>query len=205
MEILRRGAEGDIYKTVWESRDCVVKIRRSKPYRHPDLDAMIRRRRTVREAEMLLRVKSAGVPAPALFFLDARRHTIAMEYLHGEPAHEARGARFVRMVGELGRITGLLHRNGIMHGDLTTSNFIVSERISLVDFGLSARTVRSEDHAVDLRLFKEILGSAHADEMEEAWPEFLSGYGSIVGERTLGRIERLVAVIEGRGRYARVV
>jgi len=57
-----------------------------------------------------------------------------------------------------------MHKNGIMHGDLTTSNFIlVKGKISVIDFGLALRTQKPEDHAVDLRLFKEILNSAHED------------------------------------------
>ncbi len=60
-------------------------------------------------------------------------------------------------------IVGIMHKNGIMHGDLTTSNFILSKnKVYVIDFGLSQKTIKSEDHAVDLSLIKEILNSAHA-------------------------------------------
>ena len=50
-----------------------------------------------------------------------------------------------------------------MHGDLTTSNFILFRHtVFVIDFGLSHNTIKPEDHAVDLRLIKEILNSAHA-------------------------------------------
>jgi len=83
-----------------------------------------------------------------------------------------------------------MHKNGIAHGDLTTSNFIESgNNIFLIDFGLANRTLKSDDHAVDLRLFKEILNSAHADGFEKAWSNFLSGFKSSVGKDVFQRLQ----------------
>lgn len=155
---------------------------------------------------MLRRAKAAGVPAPAVFFVDAARCSITMQRVAGRPAHALRGARFVALAAGLGRIAGALHAAGIMHGDLTTSNFVVSGgRATALDFGLAAATSRPEDHAVDLRLFKEVLGSAHVAEAPAAWAAFLSGYGRAVGRARLARIAALVSDIEARGRYAAVV
>ena len=107
---------------------------------------------------------------------------------------------------ELGKIVGRLHKNGIMHGDLTTSNFIQTKKnLFLIDFGLANRTEKPDDHAVDLRLFKEILNSAHADVFEKAWSNFLSGYKSSVGKERFAKITNKVMIIESRGRYAKVV
>ncbi len=93
-----------------------------------------------------------------------------------------------------------------MHGDLTTSNFILFKNtVFVIDFGLSQNTIKPEDHAVDLRLIKEILNSAHAKIMEAAWKNFLSGYKSVVGNANYVRITKLVSEIESRGRYATVV
>ena len=93
-----------------------------------------------------------------------------------------------------------------MHGDLTTSNFILyNDHVYLIDFGLSQKTIKPEDHAVDLRLLKEILNSAHAQIMELSWKNFLFGYKSIVGSSNFSKILNLVSVIESRGRYATVV
>jgi TP53 regulating kinase-like protein len=99
-----------------------------------------------------------------------------------------------------------MHKNGIMHGDLTTSNFIQSkDQIFIIDFGLSNRTFKSDDHAVDLRLFKEILNSAHAKIFEKAWSNFLFGYKLSVGSERFAKITNKVMIIESRGRYAKVV
>jgi TP53 regulating kinase-like protein len=93
-----------------------------------------------------------------------------------------------------------------MHGDLTTSNFIqTKQNLFLIDFGLANRTEKPDDHAVDLRLFKEILNSAHANVMEKSWKNFVLGYEKSVGAKHCKKILQLVAVIESRGRYATVV
>ena len=76
----------------------------------------------------------------------------------------------IRIIGLskiIGKMVGLMHKNGIMHGDLTTSNFLLyKKRVYVIDFGLSQNSIKPEDHAVDLRLIKEILNSAHAEIME---------------------------------------
>ena len=106
----------------------------------------------------------------------------------------------------MGRLVGILHKNGIMHGDLTTSNFILFQNtVYMIDFGLSQNTIKPEDHAVDLRLIKEILNSAHAKIMDSAWKNFLLGYKGIVGNENNVKILSLVSDIESRGRYAKVV
>ncbi len=93
-----------------------------------------------------------------------------------------------------------------MHGDLTTSNFILfKNKIYVIDFGLSQKTIKPEDHAVDLRLIKEILNSAHVTIMDRAWNNFLVGYKSVVGPSKYLKITNLVSEIESRGRYATVV
>ena len=93
-----------------------------------------------------------------------------------------------------------------MHGDLTTSNFILFQKtVFVIDFGLSQISIKPEDHAVDLRLIKEILNSAHAKIMQSSWKNFLSGYKSVVGSAYYAKITKLVSDIESRGRYAQVV
>ena len=68
-----------------------------------------------------------------------------------------------------------------MHCDLTTSNFILSKnKLVTIDFGLANKTNKADDYAIDLRLLKEILNSAHVHIMRKAWTSFLSGYKAIV-------------------------
>jgi TP53 regulating kinase-like protein len=106
---------------------------------------------------------------------------------------------------EIGKITATLHKSGIVHGDLTTSNFISSQnKIYAIDFGLAQKSIRVEDHAVDLRLLKEILGSAHVGVMDILWKGFLKGYKSVVGSERFNKVLNHVGMIESRGRYARM-
>lgn len=206
MKLLKRGAEADIYLSDAGGTEQILKIRRPKPYRNPLLDARLCRQRTIREAQAIALVKSFGVQSPLVHFVDIKSYTIAMQKMPGRPVHDLPESKIVGVSGEIGRLVGLMHRNGLMHGDLTTSNFLHFRGMTCVlDFGLSQRTSKPEDHAVDLRLIKEILNSAHAGIMEPAWRNFLSGYGRSAGAAYRERVSGLVSVIEGRGRYARVV
>jgi len=83
--------------------------------------------------------------------------------------------------------------------------FVSHGKVFVIDFGLSIRTKKPDDHAVDLRLFKEILNSAHAPLMEKAWRNLLVGYKATVGSSRFNEVTNLVSVIESRGRYATVV
>ena len=129
-----------------------------------------------------------------------------MQYIEVKTVREIDDNNIVKVCGEIGKIVGTMHKNGIMHGDLTTSNFIINKKkLFLIDFGLASRTEKPDDHAVDLRLFKEILNSAHAKVMEKSWKNFQNGYSRAVGLKYSKKILNLVAVIESRGRYATVV
>jgi TP53 regulating kinase-like protein len=151
-------------------------------------------------------VKSFGIPSPLVYFVNLEKSMIVMQEIPGKSVHDLSKLKIVEVSKEIGKLVGLLHKNGVMHGDLTTSNFILFKNIIyMIDFGLSQNTIKPEDHAVDLRLIKEILNSAHAKIMESSWKNFLMGYKSIVGTTYQTKIVKLVSDIESRGRYAQVV
>ena len=129
-----------------------------------------------------------------------------MQYVDGKLIRDMDEKSIPKTCLQIGKIVGKLHTNGIMHGDLTTSNFILtSEHLFVIDFGLANRTEKPDDHAIDLRLFKEILNSAHANILKKSWNNFLKGYSKSIGKKYCKKIIKLVAVIESRGRYATVV
>lgn len=203
MKLVRRGAEADILRTQWYGQDAIAKVRVAKPYRHKELDLRIRHLRTHHEAQMLHRVKMLGVNAPLVYFVNLKQYTIIMERIDGIPLHSLSDSSLPIHCAQAGRIAGLLHSAGIMHGDLTTSNLLLcDDRLYLIDMGLSRWSTKDEDWAVDLRLVKEILSSAHAPVSDEAWKEFLNGYSQTMIQWR--RVKKLVGVIESRGRYARV-
>ena len=208
MDLVKRGAEADIYLLNWGDGNipAIMKTRKAKGYRHPDLDNKIRRQRTIHESQIISEAKSFGVATPLIYFLDIKKYEIIMQYVVGTPVHDLSESKIIFSCKQIGKIVGLLHKNGIMHGDLTTSNFISTKnKIYVIDFGLAMKTRKPEDHAVDLRLFKEILNSAHAKIMQKSWNNFLQGYKTVVGPKYLSKILDLVSIIESRGRYATVV
>ena len=206
MKLIKKGAEADIYTGTWKNSKSLFKIRKIKTYRNNSLDSKIRRQRTIKESQMLSQVKSFGIPSPLVYFVNLEKSIIVMQEIPGKPVHDLPESKIIEICKQIGKLVGLLHKNGVMHGDLTTSNFILFKNIIyMIDFGLSQNTIKPEDHAVDLRLIKEILNSAHAKIMESSWKNFLIGYKSVVGMPYQTKIVKLVSEIESRGRYAQVV
>jgi TP53 regulating kinase-like protein len=206
MKMLKKGAEADVYLSSWNGKKTVLKIRKEKKYRNSSLDIRIRKQRTIRETQIISHVKSYGISTPLIYFVDYKNFSIYMQYIEGKLIRDMDEKSIPKTCLQIGKIVGKLHQNGIMHGDLTTSNFILtSEHLFVFDFGLANRTEKPDDHAVDLRLFKEILNSAHANIMEKSWKNFIIGYKKSVGTKYTKKILELVSVIESRGRYATVV
>ena len=206
MKLRKKGAEADIYQTKWQNSKAIFKIRKIKNYRDFSLDSKIRKQRTIKESQILSQVKLFGIPTPLVYFVNLEKALIVMQEISGKPIHDLPESEIIELSKEIGKLVGMLHKNGVMHGDLTTSNFILFQNtVFVIDFGLSQNTIKPEDHAVDLRLIKEILNSAHAKIMEPAWKNFLIGYKSIVGNVNYVKIIKLVSDIESRGRYATVI
>ena len=206
MKLVKKGAEADVYLSSWNGKKAILKIRKEKTYRNLVLDKKIRKHRTIKESEIISQVKSFGISTPLIYFLDINKCSILMQYIDGKLVRDMNEKIIEKTCFEIGKIVGILHKNGIMHGDLTTSNFILSKKkLILIDFGLANRTEKPDDHAIDLRLFKEILNSAHANILNKSWNNFLKGYSKSVGEKYCKKIIKLVGVIESRGRYATVV
>jgi len=200
LQLAKKGAEADIYFIEWGGRKAVSKVRSRKPYRHEALDVTIRKHRTIHEASFMSAAKSAGVASPFVHFVDPARAEIIMEFVEGQ---NVRDAITPDLCHEMGRYAAMLHASSIIHGDLTTSNFITSSKLVLLDFGLSYYSERTEDMATDIRLIKEVFTSAHIA-VKKAFPRFMEGYASVAGEKKAGRMLENVKEIEQRGRYARV-
>ena len=124
-----RGAEAVI--TLEEG--VVKKHRNAKSYRQPTLDERIRQERTLREARIMSDARRHGVLTPII--CDVSRFELKMERIVGEKLKDVINEELSEIVGET---VGRLHRGGIVHGDLTTSNMILTRgKICLIDFGLS--------------------------------------------------------------------
>ena len=199
--MLARGAEAVIYLEKREDSKVVVKERIEKGYRIKELDNLLRKRRTKREVKLMTEARKFGVDVPKIVEVDWKNHKIVMEYVEGRKLKEIIGSDG-KICEEIGRIVGRLHSAGIIHGDLTTSNMILSRgRVFLIDFGLGFFSKRIEDQGVDLKLMKDALNSTHPDIFEECWEKVVEGYKKEYkdSEKVLKKVEE----IEKRGRYVR--
>jgi len=200
-KLLRKGAESELYIVDWYGQKAILKIRIPKRYRHPSIDLALRKQRTLHEANIMSSVKMFDVETPFIYFLNSNSFEIIMEYIIGNTLKNIFSPKYCVNVGEA---IAKLHTNNIIHGDITTSNFIVTpdNRLIMIDFGLSSVSERLEDKAVDIRLFKEILTSVHVDCYKISFDNFMVGYNKIYGKKSL-IILNLVNEIEQRGRYSR--
>lgn len=229
--LLTQGAEARLYKTthLTPTTPAALKVRPSKPYRHPILDRRLTRQRILQEARCLAKLVREGVPVPALLALDwegqgaGNAHGgesgiggawLLMEWVDGLVVRVVleRWERLVRAEGRIqsveeervrdlmrriGSSVGALHRAGVVHGDLTTSNLMLRPvgvaspptgedegedgsvdmdgEVVLIDFGLAAQSAQDEDRAVDLYVLERAFGSSHPH-TEQFFEEVLKGY-----------------------------
>ncbi len=202
-KLLKRGAESEIRLCKFMGLDSVFKLRLRKPYMHPRLDSMLRSLRTRREARVIRDAIEGGVSAPLLYAVFPSIGLIVMEYIRGPRLKDVIDEGVDRVeehAWEAGRQLGLLHRAGIVHGDPTTSNYIVGERLVLIDYGLAEYTTSIEERAVDLHLFRRAVESTHARLAPTLYNAFLEGYRTVMGGEAY-RVEERADEIRLRGRY----
>jgi TP53 regulating kinase-like protein len=205
--LLKKGAEASLYLAEWHSRKVVIKVRIPKKYRPAALDEQIRTYRTVHEPQLMHEAKAAGVPTPLIYMVNVPEASITMEYLEGQQIKQllkkAPQGRRRELCVAIGELIGKLHRQGLIHGDLTTSNMILNPegKIFFVDFGLGEKNVEVEARGVDLHLMKRALQSTHYQFWEECFKNVMCGYSSVLGVETAEKVYEKIREIERRGRY----
>jgi TP53 regulating kinase-like protein len=202
--LMKKGAEASLFLMDWNGRKVVMKKRLPKNYRPLKLDMQIRHYRTIHEPQLMHEAKKAGVATPTIFLVDLKNAAIIMEFVEGKQIKQmlntVSSEERQTLCFEIGKLTGKLHMNGIVHGDLTTSNMILNSegKIFFVDFGLGEKTSELESQGVDLHLMKRALQSTHFDFAEECFDSVLRGYSKICGST---EILKKIKEIEKRGRY----
>jgi TP53 regulating kinase and related kinases len=206
-KLLKKGAEASLFFAQWHGRKAIIKVRVPKRYRPKALDDQIRSYRTIHEPQLIHEAKVAGVATPLIYMVNVEDSTIIMEYVEGQQIKQVLNAagkneRHVLCL-RIGESVALLHKYGLIHGDLTTSNMILGEdgRIFFVDFGLGEKNIELEAQGVDLHLLKRALQSTHFDHWEECFQSVLSGYSSVVGLEVTEKVYEKIREIERRGRY----
>lgn len=205
--LIKKGAEANLYLEKWHDREVIIKQRLPKKYRIPQLDLMIRSQRTVHEPNIIHKAKEAGVPTPTIFMVDVAEATIIMEFVEGKQIKEildqVSSEESLQLSHLIGKMIGRLHKNGIIHGDLTTSNMILTPygKVVFIDFGLSERSKELEPNGVDLHLMKRALQSTHYKHAKECFKAVIKGYTEVMGEEKAQKVTKKIREIEKRGRY----
>jgi TP53 regulating kinase-like protein len=207
MTLLKKGAEASLFLADWHGRKVVIKERLPKRYRPAELDSKIRGYRTAHEPQLMHEAKKAGVPTPTIFLVDMKDASITMEFVEGKQVKQvlADVSRKERqeLCVKIGGLIGKLHRHGVIHGDMTTSNMILNAegKIFLVDFGLGEKNKELEARGVDLHLMKRALQSTHYRFAEECFKHVLKGYSAVLGREEAEKVFGKIHEIERRGRY----
>jgi len=198
-KFLARGAEALIVT----NKNKVIKRRVKKSYRLEKLDERLRRQRTRTEARLLERA-SKLIPTTGTVDVNESKKEISMDFLKGDKLSDNLNsyplAKQKHICLLIGKNIAKLHDADIIHGDLTTSNMILSgkEVVYFIDFGLGFISKKIEDKAVDLHLLKQALEAKHFTHWETLFKEVINGYSSSKDSKlVLKQLEK----VEKRGRY----
>ena len=205
--LLNKGAEASLYLADWHERKVIIKVRIPKKYRPKELDEQIRSYRTIHEPQLMHEAKIARVLTPLIYMVNVPESTIIMEYIEGQQVKQllngiSKAERHDLCV-KIGESIARLHKQGLIHGDLTTSNIILNleRELFFVDFGLGEKNTELEAQGVDLHLLKRALQSTHYQFWEECLKSVLCGYTSILGVEMTEKVYEKIREIERRGRY----
>ena len=164
--VLHHGAEAIVSEGHWLGQLSVLKVRRPRSYRHPELDRSLTRQRITVEARVLDKLSAVSFASPRLLDLDVEEGWIVMTKIDGEPLHDQLKSKSpdTESMAKLGRLIYRLHSIGISHGDLTTHNVLYSDggSLNLIDFGLSRQTPELEHLGLDLQILNECLTATHS-------------------------------------------
>ncbi|OAQ97238.1 hypothetical protein LLEC1_08192, partial [Akanthomyces lecanii] len=171
----------------------------------PTLDARLTKHRILSEARILAKCRRDGVRVPTVYALDEAQGWLMLEWIPGTPVRANINARLgSRTAGieqdealrglmrKIGAAVGKLHRIGIVHGDLTTSNMMLDPtggaaangqadgeslhgEVVIIDLGLASGAVQEEERAVDLYVLERAFGSTHP-RAECVFQEVLDAY-----------------------------
>ena len=208
--VIAQGAEAVLQSGLWLGQPAVLKIRAPKGYRHPGLDERIRASRVRAEVRALRDARLAGVRTPAVLDLDEPSGAIVLERIDGPTVRAAYdglpGGDRARVARALGAALGHLHEAGLVHGDPTTSNFIVERLppegeplVAVIDMSMGGRAEGVEERGVDLRLLYEAFGSTHhlhAGEFDLVLEGYSAACPGVAGD-SIARMDAIAA----RGRY----
>ena len=203
MKLIYRGAEAELWLSDWYGLPTIIKRRVPRDFLIPQLDWRIRKLRTRREVRMLEFAKKLGIHVPAVYFVNLEKTEIFLEYIEGERLCDIiqSGRYNAEVIRAFGKEVGILHSNGILHGDLTTANVLVCKKIPvIIDFGLSDKGKDAEDFGTEYHLFNRAVETAHPRLAKKIMEDFTEGYKEGNPDKWEEVIKR-AEDIRKRGRY----
>ena len=109
----------------------IIKNRIKKSYRIPELDNKIRTRRTRAETKIMQKI-SKIIPVPEILESNEKTKQICMEFIDGKKLSQHLDkfqlTNQKQILKQIGESVAKLHKENIIHGDLTTSNMIYVEK-----------------------------------------------------------------------------
>lgn len=191
----------------------ILKLRHAKRYRIPEIEESLSKARMKQEIANMKKAKKLKLNVPEIYHADFENKAIYMEYLQyhmtlknllKSATEESQSIFQVNsLLGKCGEFCGVLHNEGLIHGDLTSSNIMVhqeNESVYFIDFGLSFVSGNIEDKAVDLYVFeKSLLCEDSSEKMLGVLLEsFFGGYSKVSNnfEQIFVRLQK----VKARGR-----
>lgn len=203
-KILYQGAEAKIVLSQYLGITVVQKQRLHKRYRIEQIDNQLISYRTKEEAKLMAAARKQGVPVPIIYDVDLQNGIITMEYLQGRRVKDMFNAiddqTRVSLCRHIGENIARLHNGNIIHGDITTSNMILSDnKIHFIDFGLGEISGEIEAKGVDLHVLMEAMESTHS-QFPDSFSHVIEGYQKEY-HGDVNEVERKIDEIVKRGRY----
>lgn len=195
----KQGAEAKLYSGEFLGKTAVAKERFPKKYRHPAIDERITKKRVSQEVKALQRCRKNGIHTPHVYFVDVLKNVIILEKVDGTLLKDLINTHISkqsfnddskvsesleRLLGLFGKCLAVMHNANIIHGDLTTSNIIITKSsngdyddhsVCLIDFGLSSVSSLAEDKGVDIYVLERAFLSSHPN-TEKLFQHVLTSY-----------------------------
>lgn len=187
---IARGAEAIIIK---KNENILIKKIIKKDYRIKEIDIRLRKFRTKREFKLLKKCYALKINVPKV--RELKQFSFEMEYLKGKTIDEIIKNNNLNEIKEvfsrIGKQIDIMHKNDIIHGDLTTSNMILlRNKIFFFDFSLGEVTNKIEKKAVDLHLLKQSLVAKYNSVWKICFDEIIKNYEDNVVLNKLVSVEK---------------
>ncbi|KAH9408653.1 TP53 regulating kinase [Tyrophagus putrescentiae] len=203
--LLFQGAESRVYKGEYYSKPAILKERFKKTYRLPELDQKLTKERIRAELKAYEKIgkrcKELFQRMSTVLYSDDRNIVMSeitdaqnvSEFIN---KNEPSSAAVADALFQMGVVVAQIHSCGIVHGDLTTSNFLVKqlEDDTTGEPEGKQKSLTDEDRAVDLYVLERAIESTHP---QVDFALFLQSYQEKMGT---DKINKKLDQVRMRGR-----